>query len=180
MIPFDIVVAMDLDRGIGKNGKLPWHLSDDIKHFQEITTTTRDKTKKNAVIMGKTTWASIPEKFRPLPERINCVLSRRKDFHLPSDVLLVDSLEKTLTRLSEEPFKQTIETVFVIGGSQVYEEALRNEHCRRIYLTQILAKFNCDTFFPDFQSLFRQLSASSPIVDSSLEYYFAVFERLSL
>jgi len=179
MRPFDIVVAMDLDRGIGKRGKLPWHLPDDLRHFKEITTATQDKIRKNAVIMGRRTWESIPEKFRPLSERINCILSKKSGFPTSENVLHADSLEQALFRLSEPPLSQVVETVFVIGGGQVYEEAVQNEHCRRIYLTQILSKFNCDTFFPDFQRVFKQVAASPHSIDSSLEYYFAVFQRVS-
>ena len=179
MRPFDIVVAMDLDRGIGKGGKLPWHLPDDLRHFKEITTATRDKIRKNAVIMGRRTWESIPEKFRPLPERINCILSKKADFPTSENVLHADNLGQALFKLSEPPLNQVVETVFVIGGGQVYEEAVKNEHCRKIYLTQILSKFNCDTFFPDFQRTFGQILVSPQRIDFSLEYYFSVFQRFS-
>ena len=179
MRPFDIVVAMDLDRGIGKEGKLPWHLPGDLKHFKEITTTTPDKTKKNVVIMGRKTWESIPEKFRPLPERINCILSRNNDYPRLENVLYGESLDQALSKISGPSLNQDISAVFVIGGGQVYEEAIKNEHCRRIYLTQVLAKFNCDTFFPDYQRAFRQVSASAHLQESSVEYYFSIFQNFS-
>ena len=72
-----LIVAHDSSRGIGKNGSLPWKLSKEMKYFAAATTAAPEG-KKNAVIMGRTTWESIPAKFRPLKERINVVLSANK------------------------------------------------------------------------------------------------------
>ena len=87
-IPFSLIVAMDSQNGIGKNGQLPWHLPADLKHFKEITCTVRDPKKQNVVLMGRKTWDSIPEKFRPLPGRINVVLTRHPDLKFPLGVLV--------------------------------------------------------------------------------------------
>ena len=74
---FSLVVATDLNRGIGLKGDLPWRLKGDLAYFRDLTSKTLDPNKKNVVIMGRTTWDSIPEKFRPLPNRLNIVLSNR-------------------------------------------------------------------------------------------------------
>ena len=74
--PFQIVVATTLERGIGLDGGMPWNLPKDMKYFKEITIKTRDSSKRNAVIMGRKTWDSIPAKFRPLANRANIIISR--------------------------------------------------------------------------------------------------------
>jgi len=73
---FKIVVAHDLNRGIGKNNGLPWHIKEDMRYFKKLSTETSNKKKKNVVIMGRKTYESIPEKFRPLEDRINIILSK--------------------------------------------------------------------------------------------------------
>ena len=120
MRPFSIIVAFDAQYGIGKNGLLPWNLPLDLKHFKEISTTVADPSKKNAVIMGRKTWESLPERFRPLPGRVNMVLSRDKKLELPLGVLCSQSLDDALAQL----FSVDIENVFVIGGAQIYVQAI--------------------------------------------------------
>ena len=174
MIHFDIIVAVDLERGIGKEGKLPWHLSGDLKHFKEITSRTQEKDKKNAVIMGRKTWDSIPASFRPLPARINVILSRNESLQLPKDVHRTASLKEALDFLQK---KKEVESIFIIGGSEVFAEAVKFSSCRKIYLTQILDKFSCDVFFPKFNSEFKELSQSKHYFEDLTEYYFAEFIR---
>ena len=98
MIPFNIIVAVDSKNGIGKKGNLPWSFSADMKRFKEITSTTKDKSKQNAVVMGRKTWNSIPEKFRPLPGRLNLVLTRSQQLFFPVDVMKANSLPEACSR----------------------------------------------------------------------------------
>lgn len=76
LLPMNIIVAVDTNLGIGKDNQLPWHLPQEYAHFVRQTTQVRDKGKRNAVLMGRRCWESIPAKFRPLRDRLNCVLSR--------------------------------------------------------------------------------------------------------
>ena len=74
---FNLIVATDLNGGIGKNNQIPWHYKEDMQYFKSVTTDTSSINKINAVIMGRNTWDSLPEKYKPLPNRINVILSRQ-------------------------------------------------------------------------------------------------------
>ena len=71
-----VVAATEPEFGIGLDGSIPWRIPEDLKFFKETTTFTKDESKQNAVIMGRKTWESIPSKYRPLPSRLNIVLTR--------------------------------------------------------------------------------------------------------
>jgi len=131
-----LIVAMDLDKGIGKNNDLMWHLPADMKFFRETTT-------GHIVIMGRKNYESIPEKFRPLPGRENVVLSRSKDFEAPG-CLVFHSLEDCLEHYKNE----TERTVFIIGGGQIYKEAWASGQVSEIFATLVNDRFGADTFFP--------------------------------
>lgn len=178
MTPFSIIVAMDSARGIGKNGTLPWHLKGDLRYFKAITTTTRQADKQNAVIMGRKTWDSLPEHFRPLPGRLNVVVTRNKDLDVPEGVWKASSLQDALTQIGEGGEKSPIESVYVIGGAQIYAQAVQHPQCRQIYLTRIDGAFDCDTFFPEFSGEFKEKKVSDPQKEGPLTYFFAEYARL--
>lgn len=177
MISLSLIVAMDSNRGIGKNGKLPWHLPGDMQHFKTLTTKTNHPKKQNAVIMGRKTWASIPEKFRPLPNRINLVLTRTAKPTLPPDVLYADSFEKGLSLLENAPYHEKIENLFVIGGAQIFKVALKSPFCKKLYFTQINKTFECDTFFPALEGQFKQKVVSATFEENDMPYYFSEYEK---
>ena len=81
-----IVAACGKSFGIGCNGELPWRLRSEMKYFAETTSKTKDPNKRNAVIMGRKTWESIPSKFRPLKNRLNIVLSHQTNYNLGDEV----------------------------------------------------------------------------------------------
>ena len=174
MIPFDIIVAVDENYGIGKDGALPWHLSGDMKHFKEITLQTQDPQKKNAVVMGRKTWDSLPVAFQPLPDRVNCVLSRNKDLSLPEEVFVAESLDAAASLLEDED----VERIFVIGGAQIFSLALRMLACKKIYLTEIDKDFDCDTFFPKDLFGFQKVSESESIQEGKVSYRFCEHDRV--
>lgn len=174
MTPFSIVVAMDQNQGIGRDGKLPWHLKCDLRHFKEITTGTQDKNKRNAVIMGRKTWDSLPSQFRPLPNRVNVVITRNSNLEFPQDVLRADGLEQAL--LFAAP-SSAIESVYMIGGAQIFEPAIALKECRKVYLTRIFQSFDCDTFFPPFVDYFQHEVSSPRYVENEIAYLFAEYSR---
>jgi len=127
---FQIVVAATKEHGIGKQGTLPWKLPTDMKFFKTVTSSTTASSKQNAVIMGRVTWESIPAKFRPLPGRLNVILTRSGIITPtpPEGVLVCESLSAALALLASPPYEEQVETVFVIGGGQVYRFALKLFH----------------------------------------------------
>ncbi|CAM9896049.1 unnamed protein product, partial [Phaeothamnion confervicola] len=133
--------------------------------------------------MGRRTWQSIPEKFRPLPGRRNVVLSRnprlREELALPGDVLVAESLDEALAMLAARPLNDEVEKVFVIGGGTVYEEAVHNAHCQAVLLTEVSGdRFeDCDTFFPEIGPEYTRISTSDTVREGDVEYTFNVFKR---
>jgi dihydrofolate reductase len=161
-----LIAALSKNRVIGKNNDLPWHLPDDMKYFMQTT-------KGHHVIMGRKNYQSIPEKFRPLPNRVNVVVTRQPDFDAPGSTL-VHSMEKALevARENHEP------EVFIIGGAEIYHQgfALAN----RLYLTEIDADIEGDTFFPTFnKNEWKEVSRMHHSTDErhKFSFDFVVYER---
>jgi dihydrofolate reductase len=129
-----MIAALTKNRVIGKNNDLPWKLPDDMKFFMETT-------KGHHVILGRKNYDSIPPKFKPLPNRTNIVVTRQKNFHAPG-CIVVDSVEKGLKIAKEHNEQET----FIIGGAEIYKLGL--PHADRLYLTEIEAVIEGDTYFP--------------------------------
>ncbi len=139
---FDVVAAMDENRGIGIRGTIPWNIPQEMEYFHELTTTTTSNSKQNVVIMGRGTWESIPESHRPMNQRINIVLSHQK---LSLSIPVVSSITKALEYAESLP---NVAKIFIIGGESVYKKAIHHPLCKNIYLTVIHDQFECDRFFP--------------------------------
>jgi len=124
---YQVVVAATKEMGIGKDGKLPWKLPSDLKFFKDVTLKTENPEKKNAVVMGRKTWESIPIKNRPLPGRINVILTRSSNFDLGTmeNVLTCGSMDSALQLLAMPPYSLSIERVFVIGGGEILRWVFR-------------------------------------------------------
>ncbi|KAL3514677.1 hypothetical protein ACH5RR_027394 [Cinchona calisaya] len=177
---YQVVVAATRDLGIGKDGKLPWRLPSDLKFFKEITMTTTDPGKRNAIVMGRKTWESIPPQFRPLPGRLNVVLTRSGSLGpaIDDNVISCGSLSSALKLLAESPFSASVERVFVIGGGQILREALNAPECEAIHLTEIEANIECDTFIPPVDvSVFRPWYSSPPAVENNIRLCFLTYVR---
>jgi len=176
------VVAMDLKRGIGNDLGMPWHLPNEYKHFVKVSKTTKDKSKQNAIVMGRSTWLSIPEKFRPLKGRLNVVLSRTlQQSDVPEGVLLENNLEAALKTLNSEKYN-SIESIIIGGGEGVYRESITKNFCNVIYLTKIQQEFSCDVFFPEFdESIYKEVDDSEISNDvqeeNDIKYTFHVYAK---
>lgn len=175
---FSIVVAIDQNKGIGKSGQLPWHIPADLKYFKNLTTKLEDPSMQNAVVMGRKTWESIPEKFRPLPDRINIVLTRDKNYDVPPNVLLYHSFDQMLDGLSDDTYTSIIENVFVIGGQQIFEEAVNHDECHSLWVTHILQEYPCDTYFPSFEGQFTLVDAKDMVTDEGVVLEFAHYQKI--
>jgi dihydrofolate reductase len=131
-----IVAAVARGGVIGRDNAIPWRLPEDMERFRRLTT-------GHAVVMGRRTWDSLPDRFRPLPERRNLVVTRAPDWSAEG-AERVASLDEALDLLADEP------RVFVIGGGELYAAAL--PIADELLLTEIEADVEGDTFFPTFDS----------------------------
>ncbi|EKM61072.1 uncharacterized protein PHACADRAFT_82332 [Phanerochaete carnosa HHB-10118-sp] len=163
MTRLSLIVAATVSNGIGQSSRLPWRLPQEMTYFARITSGAPEGT-KNAVVMGRKTWESIPAKFRPLRDRLNVVISRNQDYQLQtantSSVRLNADLPSALTELSMQDSgseKTDVNRVFIIGGATLYKETLElppssPTFVDRVLLTRILSPSfdECDVFLPDF------------------------------
>jgi len=185
------VAAMSLNRVIGRDGGIPWHLPEDFKWFKKLTT-------GHFVLMGRKTFDSLP---RPLPNRTNIVLTRhprrlardqaflekcgqkplvghwssrlrRGAYQLgfekiaPREVWLVRSLPRFVETLQKHPPPRS---VFVIGGAQIYAQTL--PRCTDVYLTQVFREVEGDTFFPEFENEFDLVDTPLHTADFEVRHF---------
>lgn len=155
-----IVVAHARNRVIGSGGGLPWRLPGDLRRFRELT-------RGSTVVMGRRTFESLPESFRPLPERRNLVLSADPAYRPPGAEAFA-SLEAALEACGGE--------CFVIGGEITYRAAL--PRCARVYATEVDAEPAGDAYFPEIDpAQWRLVEDSAPRVENELAYTFRTYER---
>jgi dihydrofolate reductase/thymidylate synthase len=175
-----IIVATTPKGGIGKDGELAWRLPEDLAHFKRVTSCECAEGKQNAVIMGRKTWDSIPEKFRPLSGRTNVVLTRaalEQDYvsPYPEEVIVASSVHQAVEQLAA---LEHVGETFVIGGQSAYEEAIKMPSCQRIFLTRVGKDIDCDVFFPAFnEAEFNVAHVSSSRSHNGLPYDFVVYEK---
>ena len=154
-----LIAAMSRNRVIGINNDLPWHLPDDMKYFMETT-------KGRTVIMGRKNYESIPDKYRPLPDRTNVMVTRQKEYTAPGCVIL-PSIEEAIQFARESGE----ELLFIIGGGQIYEQGL--DWADEIYLTEIDAMIDDgEVFFPKFGNEWQEVSREHHPVDNRHIYSF--------
>lgn len=170
---FSIVVAADQNNGIGINGSLPWRIKGDMDYFKHITSKVYNEGHRNVVIMGRKTYESIPEKYRPLPDRINVIVTRNKEYNIDSpSVYVVHSLDEALEL--RDHIKEKVEDVFLIGGGELYKEGLKHPELLSVYLTRVQNAYNCDTHIDnipeDMPMMFCQKCSENGI-DYNFEFY---------
>lgn len=125
-------------RAIGKNNQLLWEIPEDLAHFRKLTL-------GHTVIMGRKTWESIPEKFRPLPGRKNIVVTRNKKYVAPKATLASSVKEAVGIAEKIEPSE-----VFIMGGGEIYKSSM--PYVTKLYLTLVDSNIEGDTFFPTYEN----------------------------
>jgi dihydrofolate reductase len=159
-----IVVAIGTDRAIGRGNELLWQIPDDMKRFKELTM-------GHPAIMGRKTWESLPEKFRPLPGRTNIVVTRQSGYEA-SGAIVVNSLEEARAAAARAP---GADEIFVIGGAQLYAEAL--PFVNRLYVTVIDDAKEADTYFPAYEQEFTKKLGEESREWNGLRYRWVTLER---
>lgn len=134
-----LVVALGLNNEIGANGKLLWHLPADLKRFKEITS-------GHHVLMGRKTYESIPEKFRPLPNRVNIILTTNKNFKA-ANCIVVHTIKEAIAIAKNARENE----LMIIGGGEIYTLAI--PFATTLYITKVNSNFSeADTFFPKWNT----------------------------
>ncbi len=163
-----MIAAIGENNVIGKDNELVWDLPDDMKFFMKTTT-------GHPVIMGRKNYESIPKKYRPLPNRTNIIVTRQNDYSAPG-ALVVHDLESALSLAKDHDDSE----IFIIGGGQIYDLGL--PFANTMYLTEIHASFEGDTFFPSFdRKEWTEISRVHHGKDDRHAYSFdfVIYQRLS-
>ncbi|MBD8614365.1 dihydrofolate reductase [Pseudomonas putida] len=165
-LPLSLIAALAENRVIGIDNSMPWHLPGDFKYFKATTL-------GKPIIMGRKTWDSLG---RPLPGRLNLVVSRQPDLDLPGAEVFA-SLDAAIERAEAWAHEQGVEEVMLIGGAQLYELGLGRAD--RLYLTRVALQPDGDAWFPEFdENQWQQVSSvANEAVDDKPAYAFEVWER---
>ncbi len=155
-----IVVAHSANRVIGRDGTLPWRLPSDLRRFRELTA-------GHTVLMGRRTFESLPDAFRPLPDRRNLVLSGDPGYRAEGAEVFA-SLGAALAACDGD--------CFVIGGEVTYRDAL--PLCQRLYATEVDGEVEGDAFFPELDpDEWRLVEDAGPHRENELGFAFRTYER---
>ena len=161
-----IIAAIDENNAIGKDNRLLWHLPDDLKRFKKLT-------QNHAVIMGRKTYESLG---KPLPNRLNIVISRNPEYPLPEGTMLALSLEEAVHEAEKHGGKS-----FVIGGGDIYKQAVNLADTIEITLVHTKVK-EADTYFPKldekkWQKTFEELHPKDK--KHEFDFTFLTFEKIN-
>lgn len=156
-----LIWAQARGRVIGKDGAMPWHLPQDLAHFKRVTLS-------HPVIMGRRTWDALPERFRPLPGRVNIVVTRQPDWNTIG-AQRACSLRDALQQCENSP------QVWIIGGAQIYAQAL--PLADEAVVTEIDADFAGDAFAPALGAEWREAAREEQVGANGLRFAFVTYRR---
>lgn len=162
-----IIAAIGKNRELGKDNKLLWHLKNDMERFKKITL-------NQVVIMGRKTYESLPAKFRPLPHRINIVITGKSKNLIASNhpsLIVATSIDEALKKA-----KIFNKEIFIIGGASIYEQTLAIAD--KLYLTIVEKNYpDADAFFPPYKSHFPKIISQSKGEENGLKYCFLELKK---
>jgi dihydrofolate reductase len=166
-VSISIIVAVSENNVIGKDNTLIWHLPADMKYFKE-------KTSGHCVITGRKNYESIPEKYRPLPNRTNIVITRQKNYIAPQ-AIIVNSLEESINKAEETGDNE----IFIIGGAEIYKQSIYLAD--KLYITQIHHSFDGDAYFPEIDlKLWKETKRIDYNKDEKNRYNYSFLEFAKL
>jgi len=148
-----IIAAMSENRVIGRDGKLPWYIPEDLQHFKKLT-------EGGAVIMGRKTYESIG---KPLPNRLNIVITREKDKTI-NGCITVNSIKDAISKANSE------KKIFIIGGGEIYKKSLK--FASTVYLTKVHQDIEGDTYFPELNDKWKEVEREDKNGYSFIRYDF--------
>ena len=156
-----LIYARSRNGVIGRQGQLPWHLPADLAHFKQTTL-------GQAVVMGRKTWDSLPERFRPLPGRTNIVITRQTGWQAPG-ALVAHSLAQAMA-LCPEPGP-----LWVIGGAEIYTQAL--PLASTVVVTEIDIDVEGDAHAPNLGAEWKEMSRQVHSIEGGLSYSFVYYYK---
>ncbi len=172
-IAVSIIAAIDEQRGMGKKNDLLFRIPEDLKRF-------REKTSGHPVIMGRKTFDSL-HMPNGLPNRTNIVLTKDNDFEViineTGGVFAYQKLETALGQARHIAQQKGLDEVFIIGGGQVFKQALKENLVDRLYLTIVKGNYDADTFFPEYEQLGFRVVKEDPKESDDYQYTFLDLEK---
>lgn len=174
-----MIAAVAQNRVIGKDNTIPWRLPDDMRYFKEITI--GDSIAGNHIVMGRKNWESIPPKFRPLPGRINWIITRNENYNpgvSPAGpaTLVAHSLNEALQKIG--PSLAADQKCFIIGGGEIYLQAM--PVATKLHITEIKAEIEGDILFPEIdKGEWAEVSRNHHPADEkhACAFDFVIYER---
>jgi dihydrofolate reductase len=156
-----LIYARARNGTIGKDGQMPWHLPEDLAHFKRVTL-------GQPVIMGRKTWDSLPARFRPLPGRVNIVVTRQTDWH-SDGALRAASMDEALRLCGDAP------DAWIIGGAEIYRQA--EPLASTAVVTEIDVDFEGDAFAPGLGKNWHEIQRESHVAASGLPFSFVTYQH---
>ncbi|RWU23501.1 diacylglycerol kinase [Pseudomonas alkylphenolica] len=167
-LPLSLIAALADNRVIGIDNRMPWHLPGDFKYFKATTL-------GKPIIMGRKTWDSLG---RPLPGRLNLVVSRQPGLQLEGAEVFA-SLDEAMLRAEQWALAQGVDELMLIGGAQLYTQAIERGLADRLYLTRVELSPEGDAWFPEFDAAQWQLASTqaNPAEGDKPAYHFEVWKK---